>query len=166
MAITVKPITIWRQQVEDSPGRLAASLVPFAAAGVDLQLVMGYHELGHGARGILEFYPVTGARMGKTAQAAGMQPARTPSLLVTGDNRSGLLQALAQALADEGLNLGFLIAQVVGRRFSAVMGFEATTDLKRAVTVLKKAGAQPVRRRRPARTPKAPPGATKRPARR
>jgi prephenate dehydratase len=148
VAITVKTITIWRQQVEDSPGRLAASLVPFAAAGVDLQLVMGYHELGHGARGILEFYPVTGAKIEKAAQAASMKPARTPSLLVTGDNRAGLLHALAQALADEGLNLGFLVAQVIGRRFSAVMGFTADTDLKLAAAVLKKAATpkRPVKR--------------------
>ena len=76
MAITVKAITIWRQHVEDSPGRLAASLVPFAAAGVDLQVVMGYHELGHGARGILEFYPVTGAKIEKAAMAAGMTKPR------------------------------------------------------------------------------------------
>ena len=149
MAITVKAITIWRQHVEDSPGRLAASLVPFAAAGVDLQVVMGYHELGHGARGILEFYPVTGAKIEKAAMAAGMKPARTPSLLVTGDNRPGLLHALAQALADEGLNLGFLVTQAMGRRFSAVMGFAAGTDLKHAAAVLKKAG-NPKPRRPPA----------------
>lgn len=140
MALTVKVITIWRQQVEDSPGRLAAALVPFAAAGVDLQVVMGYHELGHGIRGVLEFYPVTGARMEKSAQAAGLKPARTPSLLVAGDNRAGLLHALAQALADEGLNLGFLVAHVIGRRFSAVMGFADGTDLKQAAAVLRKAG--------------------------
>jgi hypothetical protein len=161
MAITVKPITIWRQQVEDSPGRLAASLVPFAAAGVDLQLVMGYHELGHGARGILEFYPVTGAKIEKAAQVANMTPARTPSLLVTGDNRAGLLHALAQALADEGLNLSFLVAQVIGRRFSAVMGFAGDTDLKAVAAVLKKAGNP----RRPAKR-NAKPAAARKPARR
>lgn len=156
MAITVKTITIWRQQVDDSPGRLAASLVPFAAAGVDLQLVMGYHELGHGIRGVLEFYPVTGARMEKSAQAAGLKPARTPSLLVTGDNRPGLLHALAQALADADVNLGFLVAQVIGRRFSAVMGFAAGTDLKQAATVLRKAGNPKAPKRRAAAAARTP----------
>lgn len=156
MAITVKAITIWRQHVEDSPGRLASSLVPFAAAGVDLQVVMGYHELGHGARGILEFYPVTGAKIEKTAEAAGMKAARTPSLLVTGDNRAGLLHALAQALADEGVNLGFLVAQVVGRRFSAVMGFAAGTDLKHAAAVLRKAGNPKAPTRRAAQAARKP----------
>lgn len=140
MAITVKPITLWRQEVEDTPGRLAASLVPFAAGGADLQVVMGYRVPGHEGQAVLEVYPVAGRKMGRAAEAVGLRPAEFPSLLVEGDNKAGLGHTLASALADAGISLSFLVTQVVGRRFSSVMGFAEGTDLKAVSAVLKKAG--------------------------
>src|SRR5512139_2974760 len=38
-----------------------------------------------------------------------------------------------RALADSGVNIAFLVAQVVGRRYSAVFGFESEADLDKAV---------------------------------
>ena len=56
-----------------------------------------------------------------------------------GDDRPGLGHAMARALADAGINLVFLVAQVVGRRYSAVFGFEREADADRAAGLLKKA---------------------------
>lgn len=150
MALTVKSVTIWRQEVENEPGRLARSLVPLAAAGADLKILMGYRIPGQPTRAVLEFYPVSGARMSRVARAAGLVPAETPSLLVEGDDRPGLGLVLSQALADAGLSYSFLVAQVAGRKFSAVMGFDGTEAAKRAAAVLKKAGSgrKPAARKR------------------
>jgi hypothetical protein len=67
-------------------------------------------------------------------------------LLVEGDNRPGLGYALARAVGDAGINVSFLMAQVVGRRYAAVFGFENDIDATKAATLIKKA-ATPVRNR-------------------
>ncbi len=54
MAIKVKPITLWRSEVEDRPGTLAATLEPLARAGADLKVVMSYHLQGTETRAALE----------------------------------------------------------------------------------------------------------------
>ncbi len=49
-----------------------------------------------------------------------------------GDNRPGLANRIARALAESSVNIAFLVAQVVGRRYSAVFGFENEADLDKA----------------------------------
>ncbi len=142
MALTVKSITIWRQEVENEPGRLARSLVPLAAAGADLKVLMGYRIPGQPSRAVLEFFPVAGARLARAARGAGLVPAETASLLVEGDDRPGMGLTLSQALVDAGLNFNFLVVQVIGRKFSAVMGFDGADAAKRAAAVLKKVGTR------------------------
>ena len=53
---------------------------------------------------------------------------------------------MARALADAGINLVFLVAQVVGRRYSAVFGFESAVDADRAVGSAEEGEAGPVRK--------------------
>jgi hypothetical protein len=141
MAVTVKPITIWRQEVENQPGRLAQTLMPLAAAGANLQVVMGYRIPGHEAQAVIELYPVSGKRMAAAARAAGLVPAETPSLLVQGDDKPGLGLAFAEAMKAAGLNFSFLVTQVIGRKYSAVMGFENAAAAKQAAGIIKKAAA-------------------------
>ena len=66
--------------------------------------------------------------------------------LAGGDNRQGLGHALAKAIGDAGINLSFVMAQVMGRRYSAMFGFENEADATRAAALIKKAAA-PVRRK-------------------
>jgi hypothetical protein len=47
MPVTVKPITLWRKEVDNQPGILAQTLEPFATGGADLHVVMGYRYQGH-----------------------------------------------------------------------------------------------------------------------
>ncbi len=56
---------------------------------------------------------------------AGLAPSSLSTLLVEGDNRPGLGHAVAKAIGDAGINMSFVMAQVVGRRYSALIGFEA-----------------------------------------
>ena len=139
MAITVKKIALWRGKLENRPGKLARVLEPAAAARTDLQVVMGYREPGDTQQAVLEVYPVAGAKLANAMKGEGMAPSSIPSLLVSGDNRPGLGHAMAKALADAGINIAFLVAQTVGRKYSAVFGFESEDDANRAVSLLKKA---------------------------
>ena len=139
MGVTIKPITLWRIEVQDRPGALAEVLEPMAAAKADLQVVMGYKVPGDRTKSILELWPVSGKKLSQAAEGAGLQPSATPTLLVSGDNRPGLGHGMARALADAGINLSFLVAQVTGRKYSAVLGFEAEADAKKAAGLIKKA---------------------------
>jgi hypothetical protein len=138
MQITVKMIELWRREVENQPGILAATLEPFAKGGADLQVVMGYRYSGNEAKAAIELYPVAGKKMGAAAEAAGLSTSRIPTLLVEGDNKAGLGHAIARAIADAKINLAFLVAQVIGRKYSAVIGCESEEDAKKAAALIKK----------------------------
>lgn len=138
MPVTVKKVTLWRREVDNQPGVLAQVLEPLATAGADLQLVMGYRYPGNESKAAIELYPVAGKRPLAAARAAGLSAAAIPALLVEGDNKAGVGAATAKALAAAGINLSFLVAQVIGRKYSAVFGFETAADADKAATVLKK----------------------------
>jgi hypothetical protein len=137
MAVTVKPITLWRREIDDRPGAFAASIEPLAR--VDLQVVMAYRYTGNPSKGAVEVYPIGTKNAIATAQSAGFADSGIPALLVTGDNRPGLGHAIAKAIADAGINMAFVVAQVMGRKYSAVFGFDSAADRQKAVTLVKKA---------------------------
>jgi hypothetical protein len=141
MAVTVKKATLWRNEVANQPGTLAKTLQPLASAGADLQVVMGYRMPGDESKSVIEVYPVTGRKAMNGAQSAGLGASKIPSLLVEGDNKPGLGHAIAQAIGDARINIAFLVAQVVGRRYSAVIGFDSEDDARNATTLIKKASA-------------------------
>lgn len=139
MAVTVKKVTLWRGEVENQPGLLARTLQPFANAGIDLQVVMGYRYPGNETRAAVEVYPVSSKKSVAAAQSAGLSVSSIPSLMVEGDNRVGLGYVMAKAIAEAGINMSFLVAQVVGRKYSALLGFESDTDRDQAAALLRKA---------------------------
>ena len=132
MAVSIRKITLWRTAVEHRPGALADLLEPLATAGADLQIVMGYRIPGQKTRAIIEVAPVGTRKVALAAERAGLAPGGAPTLLVLGDNRAGLAIRIARALSDSGVNIAFLVAQVVGRRYSAVFGFDNEGDLDKA----------------------------------
>lgn len=139
MAVTVRRITIWRCEVEDRAGALAHVLEPLTAAKADLDVVMGYRIPGQHQRAVLEVWPVSGRKLSRAAESAGLKPSGTPTLLVLGDDRRGLGHTLARALSDAGISMVFLVAQVVGRRYAAVFGFDGEAEAERAAGIVKKA---------------------------
>lgn len=143
MALTIKQTKLWRKETDNTTGAGAASLAPLAEAGASLTVAMGYRIPGNEARAILEIAPVTGKKVVAAAQAAGFAASSLPALLVEGDDRAGLGRAITGALSEAGINLAFLVAQVLGRRYSAVIGFENEADLKKAGPVIRKASARP-----------------------
>jgi len=139
MAITVKKITLWRRESGDRPGLMADTLGPLAAQGTSLRVAMGYRQPG-GSTAVIEVSPVSGKKAAAAAQSEGLGASTIPTLLVEGDDRPGLRHALARAIADAGINLDFLVAQVVGRKFSAIFGFGNEADARTAASLIRKAG--------------------------
>jgi hypothetical protein len=139
MPVTVKNISLWRKEVENQVGALAIALEPVAKAGANLRVLMGYRHPGEEAKAAIELYPVTGKKVSAAASQVGLSASSIPTLLVEGDDRPGLGLAIAQALSGAGINMAFFVAQAIGRRFSAVLGFESEADAKTATPLIKKA---------------------------
>ncbi|HTY54664.1 MAG TPA: hypothetical protein VMB26_05675 [Candidatus Binataceae bacterium] len=139
MAVTVKKAVLWRKEVENRPGELADTLEPLVAAGADLKVVMGYRYGPGQSMAAIELYPITGRKAVAAAEQSGLSASPIPSLLVEGDDKPGLGHAIAGALGDANINLTFVVAQVVGRRYSAIFGFENEADASQAAKLIKKA---------------------------
>ena len=147
MTIRIRKLTLWRTEVPHHPGALATLLDPLAAAGADLQVVMGYRLPGEKSRAMVELAPIAGRRPALAAEKAGLVPGGAPTLQVLGDNRPGLANRIALALADSHVNIAFLVAQVVGKRYSAVFGFDSEADLDKAADRIRAAvTARPIAR--------------------
>ena len=142
MPIKVKNITLWRKELENQTGTLAKTLEPLAKTGADLQVVMGYRHPEGGPKAAVEVYPITGKKSMAKAQEAGLMASSIPTLLVEGDNKAGLGYALAEAIAGAGINMAFLVTQVIGRKYSCVIGFENEADAKTAAGLVKKAASR------------------------
>ncbi|GBD26788.1 hypothetical protein HRbin30_02130 [bacterium HR30] len=143
MAVTVKPISLWRKETQNAPGVLAEVLEPLAASGANLRVVMGY-ALGDTGRAAIEVFPVSGKKSTAAASQVGLGPAQVSALLVEGDDRPGLGAAMAKGIASAGVNIEFIVAQSVGRKFSAVFGFRTADDARAAAKAIK-AAAKPAR---------------------
>jgi hypothetical protein len=139
MPVTVKNISLWRKEVENQVGTLAHTLAPVTKAGANLHVLMGYRYPGDGTKAAIELYPVAGKKVTAAASEAGLSASSIPTLLVEGDDRPGLGLAIAQAIAGAGVNLTFFVAQSVGKKFSAVLGFETAAGAKIAAPLIKKA---------------------------
>jgi hypothetical protein len=137
MPVTVKNILLWRKEVENQVGSLAHTLEPVTKAGANLHVLMGYRYPG---KGTIELYPIAGKKVNAAASEAGLSASSFPTLLVEGDDKPGLGLAITQAIARAGINMTFFVAQSIGRRFSAVLGFETQADTKAAAPLIKGRG--------------------------
>src|SRR6266851_3949403 len=107
MPVTVKNISLWRKEIENQVGTLAHTLSPVAKAGANLHVLMGYRYPGEGTKAAIELYPVAGKKVTAAATKAGLSASSIPTLLVEGDDKSGLGFAIAQAMAGAGVNMTF-----------------------------------------------------------
>ena len=138
MSLTVKKVELWRREVASRPGLLADVLGILADAGANLEIAMAYRYPGNQSLGAIEVYPVSGRKRVAAAQAAGLQPLSLAALRVDGTDRRGTGRAIARALADGGLNISFLVTQVIGRKFTAIFGFDTEDDAVKASRIIKK----------------------------
>ena len=140
MALAIKKIMLWRAEVDNRPGALASTLEPVAKARVDLKVVMGYRHPGAEGKAAIEVFPISGKKAAAAGSAAGLSAAEIPALLVEGDNKPGLGYSVAQGIAAADVNIAFFMAQVIGRKFAAVIGFETEDDATKAMPAIKSTG--------------------------
>jgi hypothetical protein len=151
MALTIKKVTLWRNEFAHQPGALADVLEPLAAARANLRVLMGYAFPGDPSRAAIEVFPITGRKAKDAAGRGGLVASPISCLLVEGDDRAGLGAQLARAIAVAGVNISFVMAESIGRKFSAIFGFADDADAARATNAIKaavksNAAAKPARR--------------------
>ena len=117
-------------------------LEPVTKTGANLRVVMGYRYPGDTTKAAIELHPIAGKKATAAAAEAGLSASSIPTLLVEADDKPGLALAPAQALAAKGINMTFFVAQALGRKFSAVLGFETEADAKAAAPLIKKASTK------------------------
>lgn len=137
MAVTIKKLGVWRREIKDKVGALAAVLEPLAQAGSDLQMVVGYS--GQGGKAAVQLFPIKGKKSIAAAKEAGLAAASATALMVEGENKPGLGHAITRAVADAGINLAFLSAQALGKKFVAVFGFADQAEAAKAAGIIKRA---------------------------
>jgi hypothetical protein len=125
MAVTVRKAPLWRKEVDNHPGMLAlaSTLQPLSEAGADLQVLMAYRYPGSEDKGVIEVHPVSGKKSIAMARAAGLAKSSISALVVEGDYKAELAHAISKAIGDAGINMSFVMAQVVAgdtRRCSAL----------------------------------------------
>lgn len=147
MPVSVKSITLWRRELQHRPGALAESLDPLADGRIDIKVLMAYRFPGDPSRGAVEVFPVSGRRATSAAERGGFTPFELPALMVEGNNAPGLGARMCRAVADAGINLDFVVAQAIGRKYSAVFGFETEADARLAVSLIKAAAGGAAKRK-------------------
>ena len=138
MAVTIRRVQMWRTEIQNKPGELAATLEPLAQADADLAVVFERSVRGRPGRAIVEILPGRGRRSALAARAAGFSLSPNPVLLVEGDNRPGLAYAVTNTVAWAGIAMPFLSAQVVGERYSALLGFRTDEEARQAATLIRR----------------------------
>jgi hypothetical protein len=140
MAVTVKKAKLWRKELDNTPGTLAKALAPLAAVGVSLRTVMGYRFPGDEERAAVEVWPVEGKKAEDAARKGGLHPfGDITCLMVEGNDRAGLGARISQSLAENGINIAFVMTLVSGKKYVSIMGFDSERDADRAAPLIKRA---------------------------
>jgi predicted amino acid-binding ACT domain protein len=134
--LSVKSVQLWILHGADRKGMLADALEPLVEAGANLQIVMGYRFPGELDRAAVEVFPIDGPTQEATARKLGFELSDTPCLRVDGDDRKGLGAEMSRALSEAGISMAFLVAQTVGRKFTAVIGFLTEEDAAKAAKII------------------------------
>lgn len=138
MALTVERVDTWAASLEDQPGNLAAKLDALAKAGVNLEFVVARRAPEKPGTGVVFVTPIQGAAACRAARAAGFEKTDVlHTVRIEGADKPGQGAAIAQALADQGLNLRGFSAAAIGRKFVSHVAFDSTADAAKAVRRLR-----------------------------
>ncbi len=141
MALKVTKTDLWVARLQDRPGALATCLGTLAAAGANLECVIGRRQPDKPGTGVVFVAPLGGRKVRVAARVAGFRTtAQVAALRVEGDDRRGLGARIARAIGDAGVNLRGTSAIVIGRRFNCYLAFDSKADAGRAAAALRRSG--------------------------
>lgn len=137
--MNVQRTDVWAATIDDRPGGLHEKLVGLAEAGANLEFVISRRTPDQPGEGVVFVTPIKGARQTNAAQGAGFRKTdRLHSVRVEGMDKPGIGAAMAEALADAGLNLRGVSAAALGRQFIAYLALDTADDAEMAIETLKK----------------------------
>ncbi len=132
-------VDTWAAAIKDKPGTLAAKLKALSAAGVNLEFVIARRSPEKRGAGVVFVTPVKGPKQSRAAGAAGFKKTKTlHTVRLEGINKRGQGARLAQALADEGLNLRGLSAAAIGNKFICHIAVDSEAGANKVVRTLSK----------------------------
>ena len=141
MKLEITRSDVWAVTVEDRPAGVEEKLAALAAAGVNLEFVIGRRTPEQPGKGVVFVTPIKGPAQIKAAKAAGFKKAESLySVRVEGPDKAGAGAMLTKALAGAGINLRGISAAAIGKKFVAHLALDSKTDAAKAVQVLKKLG--------------------------
>ena len=130
-------VDTWAAAIKDKPGTLAAKLKALSAAGVNLEFVIARRSPEKRGAGVVFVTPVKGPKQSRAAGAAGFKKTKTlHTVRLEGINKRGQGARLAQALADEGLNLRGLSAAAIGKKFICHIAVDSEAGANKVVRTL------------------------------
>ncbi len=139
MKITMSGSDVWAATIDDRPGGLAAKLGALAAAGANLEFLIGRRKPEQPGKGVVFLTPLKGAKQLKAAEAAGFRKAgNLHSVRIEGANQAGLGAKLTKVLAEAGINLRGISAAALGNKFVTHLALDTAEDAAKTVNLLKK----------------------------
>jgi hypothetical protein len=138
MSLKVERVDTWAASLDDSPGKLAGMLSALTTAGVNLEFIHARRAPEKPGSGVIFVTPIKGAAAIRAAQDAGFRKTMyLHTVRVRGEDKSGEGHRIAQALAQEGLNLSALSGASLENKFTAHIALDSETDAARAMQVLR-----------------------------
>lgn len=138
MAYTVEKLDVWTTEIDDRPGALDEKLAALADAQIDLTFLVARRQPQAPGKGIVFLGGIKGAKATKAASAAGLVKAGDiAALRVEGKNKPGACHQITACLAQNGINLRGVSANVIGTRFTAILAFDSEDDAKKAARLIK-----------------------------
>ena len=142
MGFKLERVHVWKGEIADEAGGMAAKLAPLAQAGANLEYILTLRTPDKPGAGILYVAPVTGPFQVRAAKAAGLVESHdTLVLRVEGDNEAGLAFRLTQQWALAGISLQGLAMSVLGNKFVGYAKFDSVTDVNKAAQILADLGS-------------------------
>jgi hypothetical protein len=132
-------VDTWASAIKDKPGALAAKFKALSAAGVNLEFVIARRSPEKRGAGVVFVTPIKGPKQCGAAGAAGFKKTKSlHTVRIEGANKRGQGMRLAQALADQGLNLSGLSAAAIGNKFVCHIAVDSEADASKAARILSK----------------------------
>lgn len=133
MNVEITKATYYAAEMEDRPGVLAEVTAAVAAAGINLEALVG---LPSGAgRGTIAVIPEDAGKLKSLASQHGITLKEGTVFLVRGDDRPGALVEVSRKIAAAGINIQMVAALSVGGKFAAALTV-APADVDRASQAL------------------------------
>ena len=138
MALKVERIETCVASLSGETGSLTCKLVALARARANLEFVLARSTPEHPGQAVVFVAPVKGRTASRAACRAGF--AKTTSFHTVrfeGADKPGQGARITKALGDQGLNLRWLSATRMGKKFVAYIGLGSSAEAAQAVRILR-----------------------------